>query len=238
MTTPIDETGARFGRLLVESRSSNTKTGRVRWVCACDCGKTYIADGVSLRNGHTRSCGCLMRDNLADRSKTHGETAGRKPSPEYRAWIAMKARCSDPLNGNYGARGISVHQSWVSDFAAFLRDMGRRPEAFGKRGLSVDRISNDDGYGPGNCRWANQTTQMRNTRRNRTLTIGDVSVCASEWAERTGIKYKWMLWRISRGWHPSVASGLCGLLRKPISPSVTLPALTPLHIPRTWCRDG
>jgi len=57
-----NETGNRYGRLVVLYEASyRNKRGEVQWVCMCDCGKEKTISGASLRNGNTRSCGCLLR---------------------------------------------------------------------------------------------------------------------------------------------------------------------------------
>lgn len=74
----------------------------------------------------------------------------------------MRARCRCKTNSqfkNYGARGITICPEW-DDFWRFLADMGPRPS----RKHSLDRIDVDGNYEPGNCRWATQTVQVRNTR--------------------------------------------------------------------------
>ena len=91
----------------------------------------------------------------------HGDVIGKKKTPEYTAWNNMRSRCNNPNDPgyiNYGGRGISVCARWDS-FANFLFDMGRRPT-----GHSIDRIDNDRPYEPGNCRWADRTTQNQNKR--------------------------------------------------------------------------
>ena len=57
----IDITGMKFGRLTVESysHSANKKT---HWNCICECGNHTIVNGVSLKNGHTKSCGCIVHE--------------------------------------------------------------------------------------------------------------------------------------------------------------------------------
>lgn len=75
----------------------------------------------------------------------------------------MIDRCERPAglrNPNYGGRGIRVCERWRNSFAAFLADMGPRPE-----GMSLDRFPDVNGdYGPGNCRWATASQQHSNVR--------------------------------------------------------------------------
>jgi hypothetical protein len=82
--------------------------------------------------------------------------------PEYHSWAAMKDRClnrNSTSYENYGARGITICDRWRNSFSAFQSDMGPRPP-----GTSLDRINNDLGYGPSNCRWATPTEQRANQR--------------------------------------------------------------------------
>ena len=151
----IDLTGKRFGRWRVLAYA-----GRSRWFCRCDCGVRGDVDGQSLRDGSSKSCGCLSRELVKARGTKHGMYG----SPEYRSWISMKGRCLNPRHvyyENYGGRGISVYKEWLS-FEAFFADMGTRPE-----GCSLDRIDPDGNYEPGNVRWANSKQQIQNRRPQR-----------------------------------------------------------------------
>lgn len=156
-----DETGHRYGRLTVVSRAPSYRTrsyASARLVCQCDCGQTCVVRGAALRDGTTRSCGCLQRDVAT----THGDTPASGDSREYEAWHHMKARCLRPTHPqwkNYGGRGITVCARWSESFAMFLADMGRCP-----LGRSLDRIDNDAGYAPDNCRWATAQQQGMNRR--------------------------------------------------------------------------
>lgn len=126
------------------------------WRCVCTCGAERTIRAYDLRHGLTQSCGCWGREV----GLRHGHAVPR--SPTYRSWRAMMRRCREPGHmkyPSYGGRGIEVCARW-RDFAAFLADMGERPE-----GCTIDRIDGSRGYELGNCRWATAAEQRRNRRR-------------------------------------------------------------------------
>lgn len=155
----------RFGRLKVVGEAEpRGKYRRAR--CVCDCGSERAVHTFSLTSGKTVSCGCYHSDIQREVSRATGlrnRRHGRKETPEYRAWSAMKARCTDPSHPayhRYGGRGIAVCDEWLTSFEAFFAHLGERPS----RTHSLDRIDNDKGYQPGNCRWATRSEQNRNRR--------------------------------------------------------------------------
>ena len=119
-------------------------------------------------------------------------------SPTYRSWWAMINRCNNPKQKcyhNYGGRGITVCPEWMQ-FEAFLRDMGERPGL----GYWLDRIDNEEGYRPGNCRWVTPKESQRNKRCNVRLTLNGETMVLTDWAARLGIHPMTIHGRIRAGW--------------------------------------
>lgn len=157
----IDLTGQRFGRLVVAGRANNDNQGKPQWQCQCDCGQFVIVRGEKLRYGLTQSCGCLHNEQLGERRLTHG---GRR-TRLYTIWNDMKQRCYNVRATNYknyGGRGIRVCAEWRDDFGAFQQWALSHGYA---DDLSIDRIDNDKGYAPDNCRWATDYEQAHNKRK-------------------------------------------------------------------------
>lgn len=114
----------------------------------------------------------------------------------------MRRRCQVAGNSRwdyYGARGIQVSDRW-DNFEAFFEDMGECPS-----GMSLERIDNDKGYEPGNCRWATLKEQARNQRTNRLIECRGELRCLAEWSEITGLHRTVIFGRLKRGWPPERA---------------------------------
>lgn len=204
MAKLIDITGMAFGRLTVLRRSAGKSTRdkhhNAMWDCRCVCGTVGSYPGPNLRRGDTSSCGCLQRESLGSRQRTHGMSH----LPEHRVWSRMIQRCHNPSDGSfrdYGGRGISVCDRWRDDFSNFYSDMGPRPSA----AHSIERIENDGPYSQQNCKWATRREQSRNRRNIRKITFSGRSLCLSDWAIALGVTRSAIYSYIKRGEPPEAA---------------------------------
>lgn len=191
-----DLAGRRFGKLVVIKFLPHTNGG---WLCKCDCGRETITTGTKLITGNTKSCGCYKQEMvnfLGDKTRKHGFSS----EPEYGVWLQMHRRCSkgDRNSKNYYDRGIRVCERWTGDngYINFVSDMGRRPF----EGASIDRIDNNKGYSPDNCRWATSYEQSRNCRRNIFITINGENRTLSDWADYYGINRETVRCRYKKGY--------------------------------------
>ena len=200
-----DLSGMRFGRLTVLGRSEKGKPKKVYWNCLCDCGNAVTVRSDMLLCGNTRSCKCLLKEVATENGKSNAGKIMYGDSKEriHNIWNLIKYRCEDstsPAYKNYGARGITVCAEWsngVEGYFAFKKWSLENGYSIDK---SIDRIDNDKGYSPENCRWTNNETQSNNKRNNLILEHNGESHTASEWAKISGIPYKTFINRVYLGW--------------------------------------
>ena len=176
MSKKLELAGQTINRLVVIREYGRDKHGNVLWLCRClgkngdDCGKEVIVSANNLRKGNTKSCGCLKRERLSERNTSHGCAN----EPWYDTYDSMMQRCGHRTGAseyhlrNYRDRGIEVCPEWRES-----------PRAFGDwllshgwhRGLQIDRIDNNQGYCPENCRVV--TPKENNFNRRNTTVLGD-----------------------------------------------------------------
>ena len=202
----IDITGNRYGRLVAVEIASRGH-GAVMWRCICDCGNEKIVPAENLRNGHTRSCGCLLKESRRKNALSNALINRDLPTdPEtYRliktAFNSMHGRCSTSYHKpeNYHDRGIAVCDEWTT-FEPFLE--WALENGF-EQGLTLDRIDVNGGYNPDNCRWTTQKVQSNNKRTNVYITIDGETKTMRQWADHFGVSYPMVKARKRYGWPQS-----------------------------------
>ena len=201
-----DLAGLRFGRLTVLRLDDSKPDNPMHWVCKCDCGNIKSIVGASLKNGNTKSCGCLQKEKAASQgasSKIHGKSKTRL----YRVWRGMKSRVFDKNSTKYdiyGGRGIQMCDEWKNSFEAFYQ---WATETGYNDNLTIDRIDNNVGYNPQNCKWSTAKEQSRNRRSNIDITIGNTTKTLTEWCEIFNLSYG----TVNSRYHRLLASGTLSL---------------------------
>lgn len=146
--------------------------------------------------GYVPICGMGTSAYQLQRSIEANTIHGLSYTILYKKWAGMKARCFDKGHKQYpfyGGRGITVCKRWL-DVRNFAKDMGMPP-----KGYTLERINNNKGYFPSNCRWATRAEQNRNKNSLRFMTINGKTKCASEWAREYGVEPYNVINRLKRG---------------------------------------
>lgn len=186
--------GSKVGNWTLIRRGS-TPSGHTAYYCECECGTRRWVQKHHLEDGTSKSCGCLFREAVKNRNKTHGMSGTRI----YRIWRSMLTRCESPRHPTYaqhGARGISICKEW-HEFPAFYKWAIETGYVDGAK-LSLDRIDNNGNYCPENCRWANAVTQGNNRRTNKRIEINGRVKTLTQWAEEYGININTVNSRINQ----------------------------------------
>lgn len=176
-----DMTGKKYNRLLAV-RFDRIENKCSFWLFKCDCGKEKILMATYVRQGETKSCGCLTGQG-GKYLRTHG--LYKQFKKEWWIWSGMRNRCSNKKEKcykNYGGRGIMVCDRWQK-FENFIEDMGPRPS----ERHTIERRDNDAGYCKENCSWELPEVQQNNKRNTIRIEWNGKVKPITQWAHEIGV---------------------------------------------------
>ncbi len=168
---------------------------KAKAIYLCSCGNSFEAAITLVKSGHTKSCGCYLKDYPANYK--HG-MAG---TPLYNVWASMIQRCEDPNHEAfhlYGGSGVFVCHEWRRDFTTFYN----WAIANGwKKGLEIDKDTKGGAiYSPENCLLVTKKQNCNKRRNNKVLVFNGVSKTMSEWSDESGIHQDNIYNRLKLGW--------------------------------------
>lgn len=193
--------GTKYGRLTITGFESDGR--RWLWRVRCDCGNEKLVSPTDVRNGRTKSCGCLHRESSRERATkfTHSVTDNKRL---YMIYNHMKQRCykkSSPRYSDYGGRGISICEEWLDkdrgfdNFVSWALENGYSDE------MTIDRIDVKGNYSPENCAWKTRKEQNNNKRQTLWVEYNGERIQLRKLCEREGVNYDTVHNRIyALGW--------------------------------------
>lgn len=202
MSNAIYSSGDMFGNLMLTGKSylNDNKIRYVEFICVC--GEAKFSRLTALRFS-ILSCGCLRYDNMP---KTHGLSGHKLYNG---VWSDMIQRCGNKNNDayhNYGGRGIFVCDAWLNA-ETFIR-WSELNGWYEGCNLQLDRLDNDMGYSPSNCKWNTRAVQNRNKRNNYFVTAFGETKILPDWGNdyRCKVHFSQIKYRIEKmGWKPEIA---------------------------------
>jgi len=196
--------GSKFNRLTVKEVLDSTGNGR-RFKCQCECGNEIVSLANNIIMGRKKSCGCLAAEvNSVGANYKHGANG----TPLYKVWSHMLSRCrnvKDKQYKSYGGRGITVCEAWLTaeNFINWAKDKW-------EPSLQIDRIDNDKGYYPENCRFtsAEMNANNRRVRTDNKLGLTGVRKHKGKYQSYVGTKQNPFNGLVHLGFHDTVEEAL------------------------------
>ena len=194
--------GKKYGRLTIVEYTGKSQNNSHKVLCKCDCGNVFETLLCRLLNKNTQSCGCLKSNLVSKRNTKHNLSF----DPLYKIYTGMKNRCynsNDPNYKKYGEKGITICDEWLGEngvynFFDWAYENGYYYEKLpnGRTLLTIDRIDNNKGYSPINCRWVTNEIQARNKKTTVYVQINGEQVNLREYAEKNKMNFMTLYNRI------------------------------------------
>ena len=169
-----DLTNLTFGRLKVIKNIGTNKYGYELWECLCECGNTAIITSRNLISGHTKSCGCYSYECKKDKSIKYRKYAiSCKNDRLYRLYRGIIQRTTilrkDNHNHTYIEKNIKMCDEWRNDFNKFKEWALANGYDYSKNAneQTIDRIDNNKGYCPENCRFISRKENNQNVHKKK-----------------------------------------------------------------------
>lgn len=177
--------GQQFGYWTVLSKDDSYRSSKhSKWICRCRCGTIRSVYKTTLLSGRSKSCGCFV-PNMKGINKKHGMSTSRI----YGIYAGMLARCN-AKKGNlyrlYVSRGIDVCNEWKNSFESFFNWAINNGYS---DSLTIDRINNDLGYSPDNCRWISIKKQQSNKSNSIYIMYDNEKWCLRTLCKTIGYPY-------------------------------------------------
>lgn len=188
-------TGQHFDRLTVLGLALDEPYKKKKWLCRCECGNEVLVSASNLKSGHSRQCKSCQLKAVQNGNITHDQSYTKL----YRVWNGIKTRCENPNSKSYpeyGGRGITLCPEW-HDAATFLEWAWASGY---HEGLEIDRIDNDGGYSPENCRWVPRKNNANNKRNCKFIEHNGESRTIAGWASYYAVNYKNLCRNLSKGY--------------------------------------
>ena len=183
---------------------SEKKPG-IHWIMQCDCGEIEDRSArdvrASVKRGYSPcclKCKSLISAETGRKNKSHGFRASMPYL--YDVYRQMIYRCYIQSNKdykNYGARGISVCDTWLNNISSFMQ---WAISAGYKRGLTIERVNVNGNYEPNNCTWIANELQAKNTRKVNLVIIDECHMTLSDVAKYKGISERTIKTRLRLNW--------------------------------------
>lgn len=184
--------GKRFGKLtIVDFVHAKAPYRGWWWVCKCDCGNTRTILPGDIKQGKTRSCGCLHDEVCFERASKFKHSVNDFKRL-YSIYNGIKKRCykeSEPRYKDYGARGIKMCESWVNPTDGFDNFVEWSLVNNYNDEMTIDRIDVNGDYDPANCRWISLAEQALNKRDTLWVTYKGEYLPLRVLCERLGVSY-------------------------------------------------